>query len=343
MGSGKNQNEAVENVNTDEAAAAERKRLKKEKKRKAAAEAAAAEAEPEAAVDEEAAAAERKRLKKEKKRKAAAEAAAEAEPEAAEEAPKKKKKKADSPVAAPAADPAKKKGFKDHSSHPFYKENNVTVSDVPAPVPATTFADSMLGDTITKHLIKKFKGGVPSPIQSVAWPLLMQGHDVFGIAKTGSGKTLAFLLPFLARAESGPVVTTKKNQPRLLCLAPTKELVQQIAEVAEEFSNILGADKYPVQCIIGGMPKHEQKESIKRKGCVICCASPGRMLDLVENDMALDLSKIQCFVLDEGDRMLDDGFIMTMRKLAEFCVNPERQTVLSVRLGHWKCLSWQLA
>jgi len=329
MGSVKNQKEAVEDVNTDEAAAAERKRLKKEKKRKA-----AAEAEPEAADEEATAAAdaaataERKRLKKEKKRKAAAEA----EPEAAAEepeVPKKKKKKADSPAAAPAADPAdKKKGFKDHSSHPFYKENNVTVSDVPAPIPATTFADSMLGDTITKHLIKKFKGGVPSPIQSVAWPLLMQGHDVFGIAKTGSGKTLAFILPFLARAESGPVVKTAKNQPRLLCLAPTKELVQQIAAVAEEFSDIFGAEKYPVQCIIGGMPKYEQKESIKRKGCVICCASPGRMLDLVENDMALDLAKIQCLVLDEGDRMLDDGFIMTMRKLAEFCLDPKRQTVL---------------
>ena len=173
-------------------------------------------------------------------------------------------------VTADAATAVVKKKFKDHSSHPFYKDNNVTVTDVPAPLPATSFAESGLGNTITSHLQQKFKGGVPSPIQSVSWPLIMQGHDVFGIAKTGSGKTLAFLLPFLARSESSPVASTKKNQPRLLCLAPTKELVMQIAAVAEEFSNLLGADKYPVQCIIGGMPKYEQKDSIKRKGCDIC-------------------------------------------------------------------------
>merc|ERR1719253_1196650 len=302
---------------------------------------AAAEAEAEADVEDVATAAEaadRKQKKKEKKRKMRLEAEAEAakaaemqveeEPAVQPEQPKKKKKKVDSPPETAPTAIVKKTKFKDHSSHQFYADNNVSVSDVPAPLPATSFADSGLGATITSHLQSKFKGGVPSPIQSVSWPLIMQGHDVFGIAKTGSGKTLAFLLPFLARSESGPVASTKKNQPRLLCLAPTKELVMQIAAVAEEFSNLLGADKYPVQCIIGGMPKHEQKDSIKRKGCDICIASPGRLLDLVENDMAIDLAKIECLVLDEADRMLDDGFIMTMRKITEFCLEPKRQTVL---------------
>jgi len=320
---------------TAAAEAAERKQRKKEKKRKLAEEAAAAEAAPEADGEEAAAAeaAERKRLKKEKKRKLKEEAEAEAAKaaEVAVEEPKKKKKKEGTTAVVSAADAATalvKKKFKDHSSHPFYKDNNVTVADVPAPPPAISFAESGLGDKITSHLLKKFKGGVPSPIQSVSWPLLLQGHDVFGIAKTGSGKTLAFLLPFLARSESGPVASTKKNQPRLLAFAPTKELVMQIAAVAEEFSALLGADKYPVQCIIGGMPKYEQKDSIKKKGCDICIASPGRLLDLVENDMAIDLAKIEVLVLDEADRMLDDGFIMTMRKITDFCLEPKRQTVL---------------
>jgi len=330
----------------DEAAAAEaaeRKQRKKEKRRRqqeAEAEVEAEAGDEQAAAAEAAEAAERKQKKKEEKRKrkaAAAETAAAAEAEAEEEAapqeqPKKKKKKSADPAGTAtttaSSAPAKTTKFKDHSSHPFYKENNVSVADVPAPQPATTFAESMLGSTITSYLQEKFKGGVPSPIQSVSWPLIMQGHDVFGIAKTGSGKTLAFILPFLARSESGPVAATKKNQPRLVCMAPTKELVQQIAAVGTEFANILGGDKYPVQCIIGGMPKWEQKDSINRKGCQICVASPGRLLDLVENDGALDLSKTECLVLDEADRMLDDGFIMTMRKISEFCERPGRQTVL---------------
>lgn len=323
--------EALAEGETAEAVAARKQRKieKRKRKQEAAAEAEAAEA-AEAAAAAEAAESKRKR-KEEKKRKRMQEAGAVAEaaeePAEEPEQPKKKKKKTGTtPVVA--AETAPKAKFKDHSSHPFYKENNVTVSDCPAPQPATTFAESMLGDTITSYLQQKFKGGAPSPIQSVSWPLLMQGHDVFGIAKTGSGKTLAFVLPFLARSESGPAVKTNKNQPRLLCLAPTRELVQQIAAVGDEFSDVLGAGKYPVQCITGGMPKYEQVKSIKTKGCVICAASPGRMLDLVENDMALDLAKVECFVLDEGDRMLDDGFIQTIRKISEYCLEPKRQTVL---------------
>jgi len=322
MGCARKNEEAMEVEETDAVAAAAKKQRKQERKKlREAAEAAAA-----AEADEATAAAEAKRKRKQEKKRKRAEAEAAEAAEAPAEQPKKKKKQTDLLAAAPAATALKK--FKDHSSHPYYKEHNVTVSDVPAPLPATTFAESMLGDKITTYLQTKFKGGTPSPIQSVSWPLILQGHDVFGIAKTGSGKTLAFLLPFLAKSESEPARSTKKNQPRLLALAPTKELVQQIAEVAVEFSNLLGADKYPVQCIIGGMPKWEQKESIKNKGCDILIASPGRVLDLVENDQAIDLSKIQLLILDEADRMMDDGFIMPMRSLSQYCTDPKRQTVL---------------
>jgi len=299
------------------AAAKTARKLARKLKREQGAE---AEAEAEAGTEMTAAPA-----KKSKRAKDASENVVPAAENAAEEPPKKKKKKEQTADAQLAVAPKKK--FKDHSAHPFYVENNVTVSDVPAPEPATTFAAAGLGDIITPYLEKKFKGGVPSPIQSVSWPLILQGHDVFGIAKTGSGKTLAYVLPFLTKSEAGPVVKTNKNQPRMVCLAPTKELVQQIAAVAEEFCGILG-NKYPVQCIIGGMPKWEQKQSINEKGCALCIASPGRLLDMVENDQALDLKKTECLVLDEADRMLDDGFIMTMRKISEYCALPTRQTVL---------------
>eukprot|EP00392_Amoebophrya_sp_AT5.2_P012117 g12212.t1 len=131
---------------------------------------------------------------------------AEAEPEhqtsAAAKAEKKKKKKskaggaevvgADAPTATAAA-------AEDHSTHAFYSEHNITVSGAPYPLPATSFAASGLPKQVYKACEEQFgKDGKPSPIQAVAWPLILAGKDVFGIAKTGSGKSLAFILPYLA-------------------------------------------------------------------------------------------------------------------------------------------------
>jgi len=170
----------------------------------------------------------------------------------------------------------------------------------------------------------------PSLIQSTSWPVMMKGNDVFGIAKTGSGKTLAFTLPFIAKSEMGIFKTHKVgNQPRMVCVAPTKELAMQIAEVTEEFGNskcVKG--NYPTVCVIGGVPKGEQARKIRSTGCDICVATPGRLLDVVENDGILDLSKTQWLVLDEADRMLDMGFIDNMRSLARLCPENQRQTLL---------------
>eukprot|EP00392_Amoebophrya_sp_AT5.2_P012118 g12213.t1 len=127
----------------------------------------------------------------------------------------------------------------------------------------------------------------------------------------------------------------------MVCLAPTKELVQQIAEVANEFTKQLNIN-LTVHCIIGGVPKYEQIQKIKSSACDLVIATPGRLLDLVENDQVLNLSKCEYFILDEADRMLDDGFILSIRKIADYCTGGsdgtkgdsnkarkiERQTVL---------------
>jgi ATP-dependent RNA helicase DBP3 len=222
---------------------------------------------------------------------------------------------------------AEKKRKKSAQS-PWWAENHVNCSGVDAPVPALAFRDCGFPKRLAKACEGKFDA--PTLIQAAAWPLLMEGKDLVAIAKTGSGKTLGFTLPFLALSELGTLETIQQPscQPRMVCLAPTRELVQQIATVVEEFAALASkvAGKYPVTTIVGGLPKWQQKQMIKDTGADIVCATTGRLLDLVENDGALDMSKVQFLVLDEADRMLDMGFVDDVKKLASRCP-ATRQTV----------------
>jgi len=157
-----------------------------------------------------------------------------------------------------------------------------------------------------------------------------EGKDIVAIAKTGSGKTLGFALPFLARSELGSLHPRAQpcKRPRMVVLAPTRELVQQISSVVEEFASLASKDegKYPVRTIVGGLPKGEQKQAIRTQGADIVCGTTGRLLDLTENDGALDLSGVELLVLDEADRMLDMGFVDDVKRIAGMCP-ATRQTV----------------
>ncbi|CAD7954778.1 unnamed protein product [Amoebophrya sp. A25] len=329
--------------NTTAATGEESSKKKKKKKNKDAAEeapAAPAPAKEEATTTSEETVSKKKKKKNKGGEEAAAPAAVEEAPVAvaAETSGKKKKKDkqeattATSTSATSASSSSDEKCFK---SDPFYGEHNISVSGCPTPKPATSFKDSGLPQEISTLCEKKFgASGKPSPIQAVAWPLILQGKDVFGIAKTGSGKSLAFVLPYLAKrlAENSGVNTSsgKKNHyPAMVCMAPTKELVQQIAEVAEEFTSKLKMS-LTVHCIIGGVNKGIQISKIKSSACDVVAATPGRLLDLVENDQVLNLSKCEYLVLDEADRMLDDGFILNIRKISEYATSDKvtRQTVL---------------
>ncbi len=160
----------------------------------------------------------------------------------------------------------------------------------------------------------------PTPIQARAIPMIMQGHDILGLAQTGTGKTLAFGLPLMHALLGAGRPSPKTTQA--LILAPTRELVNQIAETLNGF-----ARKTPlkVQRVVGGAGLNPQIQKLA-KGCDILVATPGRLLDLLDR-RALTLSETQMLVLDEADQMLDLGFIHALRRIASL-LPKERQTLM---------------
>jgi len=193
------------------------------------------------------------------------------------------------------------------------------------PLEKFTQIDPSLGDycNATKKYFKVKGFEKPSPIQSQCWPPLMAGEDVIGIAATGSGKTLGFLIPGLLKlARLGPNPQSPGTpSPRILIVAPTRELAMQSDVVVREMNECRGL------CIYGGVSKGLQKAEL-RKGVDVVVATPGRLLDLVQEG-ALSLKNIVYLVLDEADRMLDDGFEVAIREIIKSCPgHKERQTVM---------------
>jgi ATP-dependent RNA helicase DDX47/RRP3 len=139
---------------------------------------------------------------------------------------------------------------------------------------------------------------VPTSIQSQAIPLALQGHDIIGLAETGSGKTAAFVLPILQALLSSP------QSFHTLILAPTRELAQQIAQVVEALCSIMA-----LKCVllIGGVDMVTQATGLGKKPHVLA-ATPGRLLDHIENTKGFSLQDLKYLVLDEADRPLDLDF-----------------------------------
>lgn len=160
----------------------------------------------------------------------------------------------------------------------------------------------------------------PTPIQSQAIPIILEGKDLRASAQTGTGKTAAFLLPILQLLSNG---TRRKRGPRALILAPTRELAQQIATQAEKYSRYL--PNIRTVCINGGMPPHIQKRKLSRPYDLLI-ATPGRLIDCMQRKK-VDLAFTEILVLDEADRMLDLGFIEPVHQIAEATSN-DRQTLL---------------
>jgi len=161
----------------------------------------------------------------------------------------------------------------------------------------------------------------PTPIQQKAIPLILDGRDLMGLAQTGTGKTAAFGLPLIDRLledqkRAGPRGT------RALILAPTRELVNQIAKNLVSF---LKHTPLRVASVVGGVSINGQIKRLS-KGTDILVATPGRLLDLVDRK-AVDLGTASYLVLDEADQMLDLGFIHALRRIAGL-VSKERQTLL---------------
>jgi ATP-dependent RNA helicase RhlE len=148
----------------------------------------------------------------------------------------------------------------------------------------------------------------PTPIQEQTIPLLLEGRDVIGIAQTGTGKTASFVLPILQKLHDSPAGT---SSPRALVLAPTRELAAQISESFRDYGKFLDLIHTEVY---GGVGSQPQIKALQR-GVDILIATPGRLMDLMSQGK-VDLGRVEFFVLDEADRMLDMGFVKDIKKIA---------------------------
>ncbi|MFA5056814.1 MAG: DEAD/DEAH box helicase [Opitutaceae bacterium] len=174
--------------------------------------------------------------------------------------------------------------------------------------PTITFASLNLAAPLLRALVEKAYVH-PSPIQARAIPPLLEGRDLIGCAQTGTGKTAAFALPILHRLSARPLPRTPRR-PRALILTPTRELAAQIGENIALYGRHLPL-RHAV--IFGGVGEHPQIRALAA-GVEIIVATPGRLLDLMEQGHAL-LDHVETFVLDEADRMLDMGFAPDVKQI----------------------------
>jgi ATP-dependent RNA helicase RhlE len=157
----------------------------------------------------------------------------------------------------------------------------------------------------------------PTPIQTKAIPLVLQGQDVLGLAQTGTGKTAAFVLPILQHLQSAP-----SRRPRVLIIEPTRELAEQ---VHQSILDLRGNSKVRSATIYGGVSRNSQIRNVRR-GADVFVGCPGRLLDLIE-DREMDIASIEILVLDEADRLCDMGFLPDIRRLLMY-LPVKRQTLL---------------
>jgi ATP-dependent RNA helicase RhlE len=160
----------------------------------------------------------------------------------------------------------------------------------------------------------------PTPIQAAAIPPIIAGHDLIGIAQTGTGKTAAFTLPILTKLAALP--PQNRRATRLLVVAPTRELAVQIEENVRIYAKHL---PLTVATVFGGVGEHPQIRAL-RAGTDVIIACPGRLIDLMGQRCA-DFSQLKFLVLDEADRMLDMGFLPSIRRIVQQ-VPKQRQTLM---------------
>jgi len=202
----------------------------------------------------------------------------------------------------------------------YRRTHTVTVKGRDCPNPIMKFHEASFPSYVM-DVIGKQNWTEPTPIQAQGWPLALSGKDMVGIAQTGSGKTLAYLLPAIVHINHQPFLE-RGDGPICLVLAPTRELAQQVQQVAVEYGR---ASRLKSTCVYGGAPKGPQIRDLER-GVEICIATPGRLIDFLEAGKT-NLRRCTYLVLDEADRMLDMGFEPQIRKIVDQ-IRPDRQTLM---------------
>ncbi|KAF8421655.1 ATP-dependent RNA helicase DBP7 [Tirmania nivea] len=186
---------------------------------------------------------------------------------------------------------------------------------------SATFAALGLSTPLAAHLAAKLLLEAPTAVQKAAIPeLLSADADAFIQAQTGSGKTLAYLLPILDRIQSLSAVGGRRPDRSsglfALVLAPTRELAAQISGVLAQLTGAPSLHWITPTCVTGGEKRKSEKARL-RKGCNILVATPGRLLDHLETTESLDVAHVRWMVMDEGDRLADQGFEQEIAKIVE--------------------------
>ncbi len=205
-------------------------------------------------------------------------------------------------------------------------EQHQVSQELPATTTTTSssplFTDFAISDLLKGRLANA--GFVtPTPVQAGAIPPALGGADILATASTGTGKTLSFLIPILERLEatSAPSTRAKRNHIRALILLPTRELAMQVLEA---YWKLMPGSKHDAALICGGLSENTQFDNLDR-GPRLVVATPGRLEDFLRR-REIDLSKVDMFVLDEVDRMLDMGFLPAIRRIVG-AVPKGRQTM----------------
>ncbi|NXG04602.1 DDX43 helicase, partial [Sakesphorus luctuosus] len=207
------------------------------------------------------------------------------------------------------------------------ENNNITCDDLKEgekrciPNPVCKFEDVFEPYPDIMANIRKVGFQKPTPIQSQAWPIILQGIDLIGIAQTGTGKTLAYLMPGFIHLTSQPISKDQREGPGMLVLAPTRELALQVEAECLKYA-YKGIKSI---CIYGGGNRKGQIDVVT-KGVDIVIATPGRLNDLQMNNF-INLKSIT-YLANEADRMLDMGFEPQIMKIL-IDVRPDRQTVMT--------------
>jgi ATP-dependent RNA helicase RhlE len=164
---------------------------------------------------------------------------------------------------------------------------------------------------LSPQILKAIEGEgykTPSEIQAKAIPAVLAGRDVMAAAQTGTGKTAGFTLPILHKLAKGPIANS--NHVRVLIVTPTRELAAQVKDSVSTYSKHMHLRS---AVVFGGVKINPQMMRL-RKGVDILVATPGRLLDL-HNQNAVKFNQLEILVLDEADRMLDMGFINDISKI----------------------------
>ncbi|CCD65989.1 putative ATP-dependent RNA helicase DDX23 [Caenorhabditis elegans] len=197
----------------------------------------------------------------------------------------------------------------------FREDFNISIKGGRVPRPLRNWEEAGFPDEVYQA-VKEIGYLEPTPIQRQAIPIGLQNRDVIGVAETGSGKTAAFLLPLLVWITSLPKMERQEHRdlgPYAIIMAPTRELAQQIEEETNKFGKLLGIKTVSV---IGGASREDQGMKL-RMGVEVVIATPGRLLDVLENRYLL-LNQCTYVILDEADRMLDMGFEPDVQKVLEY-------------------------